>query len=54
MQIDMGNMQQIQAEHELLYNLCCQHKECKDCPVKQKGGIVTDYSVLSCENAKKK
>ena len=53
MQINMGDIQQIQAEQEALYNLCIQHKECKNCPVKQNGSITTNFSVLSCENARK-
>lgn len=51
MQINV-DMNQMYVEQEQLYEMCKQHKGCKDCVIKEKGVINTGTTILCCENMK--
>ena len=51
--IDIGQMMQMQQEQQMVMQICKEHKGCVDCPMKEKGYIQTNISKWSCENASK-
>lgn len=42
------------ADLNEIYEICCQHSECKDCPVLEHKGLIKEQSVTICEKVEEK
>ena len=51
--IDIGQMMQMQQEQAMIMQMCKEHEGCIDCPIKEKGNVQINQSNWSCENASK-
>lgn len=51
--IDIGQMMQMQQEQAMIMQICKEHERCTNCPIKEKGSIQINQSNWSCENASK-
>lgn len=51
--IDIGQMMQMQQEQAMIMQICKEHERCTNCPIKEKGSIQINQSQWSCENASK-
>ena len=51
--IDIGQMMQMQQEQQMVMQICKEHYGCVGCPIKEKGYIQINQSKWSCENASK-
>ena len=51
--IDIGQMMQMQQEQQMVMQICKEHDGCVGCPIKEKGYIQINQSKWSCENESK-
>lgn len=51
--IDIGQMMQMQQEQAMIIQMCKEHEGCIGCPIKEKGNVQINQSNWSCENASK-
>ena len=51
--VDIGQMVQMQQEKEFIEKICAEHIECVDCPIKKDKEIKIGNNIWRCENASK-
>ena len=51
--VDIGQMVQMQQEKDFIAKICAEHIECVDCPIKKDKEIKIGNNIWRCENASK-